>query len=41
MSDQFDQNGGGAVYGWLIYASAALMLIAIIMKYIQVDRLSV
>jgi hypothetical protein len=40
MSDQYDQDGGGSVYGWLIYASAALILIAIILKYMQVDKLN-
>ena len=38
MSDYYgEQEGGGNVFGWLIYASAALFLVSCIIKYMQIS----
>ena len=37
MADYYEEEGGSNIYGWMIYLSFALVLIACVIKYMQID----
>ncbi len=37
MGEYYEEDDRGNIYGWMIYLAAAFLLIACVVKYMQID----